>query len=348
MFLLILTLLAVITVQAQTYEIRAVNKGGGVVSVEMRVTSGAPPTTADYVTDFVFGVRWLAGYNVDLENTLTTGYHIAKSGVRKNQGIYHYQAFYADNTPFLFPADWTLNNWIEILSVRNTMTGVGVGTFEVVEAGFDATTEPNFGVSLTDFTPAVMGSATLVSLPVNLTRFDVTARQRQIDLQWATDHEENAKGFEVERAEQGNPASFKRLGAVASKGIAGGKYEWTDRNVVSGVKYYYRLKQIDLDERFRYSDIKMAILDEQGNNSVQLWPNPVEKALQVTLDGSIEASQLLIRVTDARGRVVMLKDYRLSAGRKITLNVVSLMQGQYFLSVENGKTVLAVKPFFKQ
>jgi hypothetical protein len=77
-------------------------------------------------------------------------------------------------------------------------------------------------------------------------------------------------------------------------------------------------------------------------------PNPVEKELQVTFDGSIPASQLLIRITDARGRVVMLRDYHLSTGRKITFNVVPLMQGPYFLSVENGKTVLAVKSFVKQ
>lgn len=348
LFLLIMALATSMVLHAQTYEIRAVNKGGGMVGVEMRVTSGAAPTTADYVTDLVFGLRWLASYNVDLENTLASSYHVAKSGARKTQGLYHYQAFYADQTPFLFPADWTLNNWVEILSVRNTLTGGGVGTFEVVTAGFDLTTEPNFGVSLADFSPAVMASATLVALPVNLTRFDATARQHMIVLQWATDHEENAKGFEIERAEQGNPASFKRLGAVASKGANGGQYEWTDRNVVGGIKYYYRLKQIDLNERFRYSDIKMAILDEQVNNSIQLWPNPVEKELQVTFDGSIPANKVLIRITDARGRVVMLKEYSFSTGRKATLNVVPLMQGQYFLSAEHGKTVLGVKPFFKQ
>lgn len=341
-------LAAAISLPAQTYEIRAVNKGGGVVGVEMRITAGAPPTTADYVTDLVFGLRWLSSYNVDLENTLTTTYHVAKSGTRKTQGAYHFQAFYADQTPYLFPANWTLNTWVEILSVRNTMTGSGVGTFDVVATGFDVTTEPNFGVSLADFAPAVMASATLVALPINLTRFDATTRQRTIVLQWATDQEINAKGFEVERAEQDNPSSFKRLGAVASKGIAGGTYEWVDGDVVGGIKYYYRLKQIDLDERFKYSDTKAASIDAQGNNSIQLWPNPVEKELQVTFGGGVAANQVLLKITDARGRVVMQKDYHLSTGRKATLNVVTLVQGQYFLSVEDGKTVWGVKTFVKQ
>lgn len=348
LFLISLVLVAAISVPAQTYEIRAVNKGGGVVGVEMRITAGAPPTTADYVTDLVFGLRWLASYNVDLENSLATNYHVTKSGARKTQGLYHFQAFYADQTPYLFPDNWTLNNWVEILSVRNTMTGSGVGTFDVVTTGFDLTTEPNFGVSLADFAPTVVASATLVALPVNLTRFDATTRQHTIVLQWATDQEINAKGFEVERAEQANPSNFKRLGTVASKGVTGGAYEWVDKDVVGGIKYYYRLKQIDLDERFKYSDIKVASIDVQGNNNIQLWPNPVDKELQVTFDGSIAASKVLLRITDGQGRVVMLKEYAFSTGRKATLNVVALMQGQYFLSAEQGKTVLAVKPFFKQ
>lgn len=347
LFFLIIALAAMTTLQAQSYQIRAVNKGGGFVGVEMKIASGTPPTTADYVTDLVFGLKWLASYNVDLESAITSDYHIAKSGTRQTQGIYHYQAFFADQTPFLFPANWPADTWIELLTVRNTMTGTGTGTFEVVEAGFDITTEPNIGVSLADFSPAVMGSATLVPLPVNLTRFEALPRQNHILLQWTTDQEQNSKGFDVERADQSNPANFKRLGTVASKGAAGGNYEWVDKNVTGGVKYYYRLKQIDLDNRYRYSDTKSAILDEQGNNSIQVWPNPADKELQVTLDG-VTTGQVLIKVTDARGRVVMLKDYNLSSGRKTTLNVTPLMQGQYFLTVENNKNVLGVKPFFKK
>lgn len=347
LFVLIIALAAVTSLRAQDFQIRAVNKGGGLVGVEMKIVSGTPPTTSDYVTDLVFGLKWLASYNVDLESTIVSDYHIAKSGTRQTQGIYHYQAFFADQTPFLFPASWPLDTWVEILTVRNTLTGTGTGTFEVVEAGFDITTEPNIGVSLADFSPIVMGSATLVPLPVNLTRFEALPRQNHILLQWTTDQEQNAKGFEVERADESNPAVFKRLGAVASKGPAGGNYEWTDNNVTGGVKYYYRLKQIDLDERFRYSDIKSAILDEQSNNRIQVWPNPADKELQVTLDG-VTAEKVLIRITDVRGRVVLLKDYNLSAGRKTTLNVTPLMQGQYFLTIENNKNVLGVKPFFKR
>lgn len=345
---LILLLLSATVLHAQSYEIRAVNKGAGVVGVEMRIVAGTPPTTADFITDLVFGLKWLASYNVDLENNITTNYGIVKSAGRQTKGTYHFQAFSAANTPFSFPANWTLNSWVEILSVRNTLTGIGTGTFEVTELGFDGTTEPNFGVSLTDLTPVVTASATLVPLPVNIIRFDVAARQNTILVQWVTDFEENVKGFEVERAEQQDPNQFKRIATLPGKGSAGGKYEITDRTVTGGIRYYYRLKQIDLDERFRYSDTRTAILDDVGNTSIMLLPNPVDKELRLQFDGTIQADQLLIRITDARGRVVQARDYRLSTGRTLLMNVVPLMQGQYFLTVESNKSVLAVKPFFKR
>ncbi len=54
-------------------------------------------------------------------------------------------------------------------------------------------------MSLADLTPAVVASATLVALPVKLTRVRGDTHGRHtILVQWATDHEENAKGFEAE------------------------------------------------------------------------------------------------------------------------------------------------------
>lgn len=348
LFILVIGLLSATVLRAQTYEIRAVNKGGGVVGVEMRIVAGTPPTTTDYITDLVFGLKWQTSYSVDLENSLNTTYGIVKSAGRQTKGGFHFQAFSAANTPFVFPANWTLNNWVEILSVRNTLTGLGTGTFEVTEVGFDGTTEPNFGVSLTDLTPVVTESATLVPLPVNLTRFEVAARQNAVLVQWATDFEENVKGFDVERADQQDPNNFKRIATLPGKGSGGGQYELTDRTVTGGIRYYYRLKQTDLDARYRYSDTRTVILDDVGNTSIQLLPNPVDKELRLQFDGTIQADQLLIRITDARGRVILVKDYRLSTGRRMTMSVVQLMQGQYYLTVESNKAVLAVKPFFKQ
>jgi hypothetical protein len=334
--------------QAQTFEIRAVNKGYGHIGVELRMTAGAPPTSADFVTDMVFGLKWLSSYNVDLENSITTNYDIIKSGTRGTHGIYHYQAFSASNTPMNFPANWALNTWVEVMSIRNTMTGVGTGTFEITEAGFDVTTEPNFGVSLVDHNPAIAGSATVVPLPVVLTRFDAIGEKNQIRLSWETQQEENSKGFEIQRTT--GSADFITVGWVNSKGNGNTKqqYEWIDQDVVSGPKYHYRLKQIDLDDRYSYSMIRTAWINETGSGHFVLRPNPANNYLQVLFSGAVETSKVLIKITDSRGAVVMQRYHDLNTGRKVELNITLLANGQYFLTVENSKGLLQTKLFMKE
>jgi hypothetical protein len=202
--------------QTQTFEIRAVNKGNGYVGVEMRDTSGTPPTTARFLTDLVFGIKWDKNYNVDLVNTITSSYRIVKSDIRKEKNGFYYQAFAADNTPFNFPAAWTKNEWVEIMSVRNTMTGSGTGTFAITELGFDITTDPNLGIDLVDYTPVVTASAENVLLPVRLLKFTANPVNNMVQLKWATENEQNNKGFAVERSEA-EATNFQKIGWVDSQ-----------------------------------------------------------------------------------------------------------------------------------
>jgi hypothetical protein len=345
--LLILALITSTIVAAQTYEIRAVNKGNGYVGVEMRATSGTPPTTSNFVTDIVFGLKWLTSYNVDLVNSITTSYNIIKSDVRKTNGAYYFQAFSAANTPFAFPSNWTLNNWVEIMSVRNTMTGTGTGTFEVTEPGFDLSTEPNFGIDLTDFTPTVAGSATNVPLPVKLNGFDAVPKKSQIVLNWNTEYELNSKTFEVERSEDGS-SSFKKIGTVNSKSQGTNVYEWVDKEVTVATKYLYRLKMVDMDNKYQYSITRTAQLEEKDIHAIHIMPNPTDKMLQVVFGSGLNSGKVTIKIIDANGVVVMKKNHDLGAERNATFNVFALASGQYYLSVEDNKGFLYTKTFIKK
>ena len=120
----------------QTYEIRAVNANNGFIAVEMQITSGTPPATSDFLTDLVFGLKWEVSYNVDLKSSISTDYDIRKSGGRETNGAFHYQAFYANATPFNIPNNWQSNTWVEIMRVQNTLNGSqATGTFEICELG---------------------------------------------------------------------------------------------------------------------------------------------------------------------------------------------------------------------
>jgi len=336
-------------VLSQTYEIRAVNRGSGFVGVEMRITAGTPPAITNLVTDLVFGIKWPASYNVDLlTNTITTSYNIVKSDVRKQKSEFYYQAFSAEKTPFAFPGAWTLNQWVDILSVRNTLTGNGFGTFEITETGFDLTTDPNFGVDLIDYRPAIVGSASNVLLPVNLTRFAAAPVNKAIQIQWTTTYERNFKGFEVERSQK-EITDFQGIGWMDSKGnVSSNNYEFIDKEVAAGVKYYYRLKQVNLDNKFTYSTVQTAMLKGMNNNAVRIMPNPADRVLKVFFDNNITNGTVMLKVVDAKGAIVLTKNHFMDAGKMASLVVTSLTSGQYFLLVEKDKDLLYSDTFQKK
>ena len=183
---------------AQSFEIRTVNKGFGIVAVQVRETSDVPVTRSNFVTDMVFSIRWDTAYHVDLTADLTSNYNIKKSGTRAQQDRFYFQAFYADNTPYQLFEDWNQNEWIEVMSVPNTLTGIDTGTFRICEVNFNPTTNPNIGIDLTDFTPVINGEANSVVLPVNLVNFTAASVNNTIRLNWTTTSEINSKGFDVQ------------------------------------------------------------------------------------------------------------------------------------------------------
>ena len=74
-------------------------------------------------------------------------------------------------------------------------------------------------------------------------------------LTWATATEQNNSGFEVERSTDGT--SFIKIGLVhgAGNSTSQKEYSFTDSRVIANRTTYYRLKQIDLDNQFEYSNI---------------------------------------------------------------------------------------------
>lgn len=333
--------------QAQTFEIRTVDKGFGTIGVQVRETSDVPVTTSDFITDIVFGIKWKSSYNVDLASVLTTKYNIKKSGIRTQQDSFYFQAFYADNTPYQLAENWDQNTWIEVLSVANTLTGIDTGTFKICEAGFNETTNPNIGINLTDYTPVINGSATGVVLPVNLLSFTATPVNNTIRLNWSTTSEINNKGFDIQRSE-GNAANYATIGFVNSKSnYQRNNYDFTDGKAIGGTRYYYRLRQVDINGNSRFSDTKDAMLDKSRNALIQLSPNPAKEIINLLFANDCATKPVSIKITDNKGIVVNTWKETMQANKKVLYTVSSLAAGQYFLVVEEEGSVIYKTAFQK-
>jgi len=115
------------------------------------------------------------------------------------------------------------------------------------------------------------------SLPVELTSFTAQLNENQVSLQWQTATETNNQGFEIERRMDDN--KWSRIGFVEGHGTTTEvqSYQFIDNvsNLNANI-FTYRLKQIDYNGSFEYSDEVevMNSISPDKFNLEQNFPNP--------------------------------------------------------------------------
>jgi len=150
-------------------------------------------------------------------------------------------------------------------------------------------------------TPTGFGS-TLV-LPVIIRDLAVTASNNgSINIIWSTVQESNSAVFVIERSNDGS--SWNQVGQVKAGGNSTQvlKYSFTDLNSLNGVAHY-RLKLVDLDNKFVYSDVK-SIRSSSGV-SVKVYPNPSSDFVNIILDS--KSGNTKIRLINQSGQVLSEK-----------------------------------------
>jgi hypothetical protein len=172
-------------------------------------------------------------------------------------------------------------------------------------------------------------------LPVRLITFTAKSmEQNSIQLEWETEMESNFKEFEIQRSS--NPQTgFLRLASVRSLSAESGKgtYHFLDNAPEPGVLYYYRLKMIDNDESYAHS--KMVTGVAQGQDAVNVFPNPATTSIQIHTKDPVERIELLT----LSGKILLDQEAN-PTGNKLTLP--QLTSGNYLLRVllKNGRTVV--------
>ncbi|MFA9215077.1 MAG: T9SS type A sorting domain-containing protein, partial [Candidatus Methylacidiphilales bacterium] len=164
-------------------------------------------------------------------------------------------------------------------------------------------------------------------LPVKLVNFSASLNNNQTELNWSTASETNNKGFEVERSTDGE--NFETIGFVKGNGNSNSinKYSFTDANQSSA---FYRLKQIDFDGKFEYSNIVKVSNDEI---LVDLNPNPFNDNLVINSPTMIENAEII----DVTGKVKLME---IVNSNKATINTSALSNGIYFIRINNGQKVI--------
>ena len=161
-------------------------------------------------------------------------------------------------------------------------------------------------------------------VPIELVDFSGEKIDRGTELKWQTASEKNNEGFQIERSADGS--DWLRIGFVSGNGNSAELLEYTflDKNPIAGISYY-RLKQMDYDGNYEYSNI-INIRSDIKKTQVAIHPNPVKDVLYIDIDSDLEEMELLLY--DSRSRLIWSGH---DATNEITF--IDYSPGIYFLHV---------------
>ena len=203
--------------------------------------------------------------------------------------------------------------------------------------------DPRYGAGRIDAYEAYL--LALAMIPVELSSFTASANENSVTLDWSTATETNNSGFAIERKTPLDER-WKEVGFVPGFGTTTVRmsYTFTDENLSMG-SYSYRLKQIDLDGTFEYSNEVYAEVSAPKNFTLlQNYPNPFNPS--TTIGFSIpQTSDITIEVYNVVGELVAsLVNRTLEAGyHSFSFEAGNLPSGAYVYQLkangENGTFV---------
>jgi hypothetical protein len=284
-------------------------------------------------------------------------------------GRYHYDfiAVNSISTPGVSTINWTVNQSYPLLSLSFSnangfattrldhwdaqnfgLAGNSQWYFQIQQAGGgDITAQTNlfYGTNGvvndaggwlggTSFAPIQPVSV----LPVRFTNFNVEKENNNALISWKVQSESNTTSFyDVERSVDGY--TFDKIKTLnPTYNNLENLYSLIDKNL-SGIKnmgiIYYRVKQVDVDGKFVYSEIKSVRLDDKAI-FVSAYPNPANDYTIVRID-AVETGDALFTLVNVDGKQIMTATMQAQKGNNLKkIDLRGLARGNYFIKVVIG------------
>jgi len=182
-------------------------------------------------------------------------------------------------------------------------------------------------------------------VPVELTSFAVQVNNLgNVVLNWSTATETNNHMFEIERKSESG--GYFTLGFVNGAGTTSEpqNYTYTDNSVSTGT-FYYRLKQIDFDGRFQYSDeVEIQVNGPLSFALEQNYPNPFNPTTKIKYSVP-EAGNIRLSVYNTVGEeiAVLVNGYSEAGHFNVTFDASNLPSGVYLYKLQFANTVQTKK-----
>ncbi len=163
-------------------------------------------------------------------------------------------------------------------------------------------------------------------LPIKLKSFNAVMSKSISNLSFTTASEINNAGFDIERSSDG--VVFERIGWVNGHGSTTDEkhYSFTDPKPLLGINYY-RLRQVDYDGRFVYSEVKSIKFE---SDEISIYPNPVKDLLNLS---EINVGRNF-QIVDLNHKII--KQGLISSS---TIEISALANGLYFIKIGNEGSI---------
>lgn len=204
--------------------------------------------------------------------------------------------------------------------------------------GYDANFTDFWALNLDDGVSPNMSSFLNLNLPVVLGDFKATQEEESVMLSWKTYSEINFGHFEIQRS-HGDRSDWENIATIEGKGNAtkGFRYKFIDEDTPSG-SLLYRLKMIDLDHSFEYSDVaKVMVRQSQDIRFNTLVRDRI-------VFSRVENSDLEVEVYTLAGHRIMSR----TISSDSDLDVSDLNSGVYILHASQGSVLQIVQQFIKE
>jgi len=189
-----------------------------------------------------------------------------------------------------------------------------------------------------------------IPLPVELLSFTCKIISNNIHLNWSTANEINNFGFDVERSlkdKNNNVKKWIKISFIQGYGNSNSirYYSYIDDSAVPGEIYFYRLRQIDNNGSFKYSNIIEAKTNILNVFCLyQNYPNPFNPVTIISFSLP-EYSFVTLKLFNVLGKEVstILNEYRNAGIHKIIFNADNLSSGVYLYKLIAGKHIIIKK-----
>ncbi len=180
--------------------------------------------------------------------------------------------------------------------------------------------------------------------PVELTSFTAISNHGIVELNWETATEINNQGFEIERRTVSS--EFRTVGFVEGAGTVTEtrNYSYDDKTADQGINYY-RLKQIDFDGTFAYSDeVEVDVTAPLSFDLAQNYPNPFNPSTSIQFSVP-ESGNVKLSVYNLVGEevAVLVNGFNQAGTFEVTFDASNLSTGVYLYKLQSANSVQTKK-----